>query len=152
MKTQQLRIKQLDQQFASWQKAKKFFQPKDGWIRTIRSSLGMTAKQFAERLRVSRSRVVAIESHEKKYTLTMKTLSMTADALGCDLIYAFIPRKSLQKMIDEQAERIAVLQIKNIAHNMLLENQSLSKKQNLEQIEEQKRMLLSRSFKKLWGK
>lgn len=152
MKTNQLAIKQLDKQLTQWHKARFWFQPRGGWVRVIRKTLGVTTNQLAERLGVDRSRVIKIESDEVREALTMKTLIATANALNCDFIYALVPRESLKKTIERQANKIATLQVNRIAHNMLLEDQMLLREQNKEQVEELKNELLSKSYKKLWNK
>jgi predicted DNA-binding mobile mystery protein A len=151
MKTNKLALKQLDQKLASWKPAKSLFQPKDGWIRLIRKTLGMTTNQLAKRLEVDRSRIVRIEADETKNALTMKTLISIAHALNCDFVYAFIPQKPLKKMVEEQAYKIAISQVNNVSHNMLLEKQMLLLKQNTKQAKELQSRLLEKSFKKLWN-
>jgi predicted DNA-binding mobile mystery protein A len=150
MKTNKLALKQLDQQLTSWLHAKQLFQPKDGWIRVIRKILGMTTSQLAKKLGVDRSRIIRIEADEAKSALTVKTLIATANALNCDFVYAFIPKKPLEKMVEEQAHKIAISQVNNISHNMMLEKQMLLSKQNKEQVKELQSRLLEKSFKKLW--
>jgi len=151
METNKLAIKQLDKKLEEWGQSKAWFQPKNGWVKTIRKAIGMTANQLASRLGVNRSRVIKIESDENRAALTMKTLAATADALNCDLVYAFVPRKPLQKIIEQQAYNVAVRQIKNISHSMALEKQSLTSEQNSEQVEELKAKLLKKSSKTLWS-
>jgi len=112
----------------------------------------MTTSQLAERIGVSRSRIVRIESDEIKDVLTLQTMINVASALNCEFIYAFIPRISLQEMLEKQALKMAIEQIERISHNMLLEDQSLSPKQIKEQIENLKTELLSKSPKNLWNK
>jgi predicted DNA-binding mobile mystery protein A len=150
MKTNQLAAKQLDKQLEKWKRTKSWLQPKNNWVKTIRKILGMTTVQLANRLGVDRSRVIRIESDEVRTVLTMKTLIAVANALDCDFVYAFVPRKPLQEMIEQQAHKIAALQINSISHNMFLENQALSPKQNKEQVEDLKTKLLETSLKKLW--
>lgn len=151
METNKLAIKQLDKKLEEWSKSKVWFQPKNGWIKTIRKALGMTANQLANRLGVNRSRVIKIESDENRAALTMKTMAATAEALNCDFVYAFVPRKPLQKFIEQQAYNLAIRQMKNISHNMALEKQSLALEQNSEQIEELKIKLIKNSPKTLWS-
>lgn len=151
MKINKLALKQLDKQLNSWKLAKSLFQPKDGWIKVVRKTLGMTSSQLAKRLGVDRSRIVRIEADEAKNVLTMKTLKALAAALDCDFVYAFIPKESLEKMVEQQANKIAALQINNVSHNMMLEKQMLLPKQNKEQIKELKNNLLEKSFKNLWN-
>lgn len=150
MNKHQLVIKQLDKQLQPWRQIKQWFQPKHGWIYTLRKALGMTTKQLAKELGVSRSRVVRIESDELKGALTIQTLSTVAISLNCDFIYALVPKKPLREIVDDQAQKIATLQIKRVSNNMLLENQTLSTNQNKSQIKELREILLTKSPKKLW--
>lgn len=46
MKTKQLAINQLDKQLAKWRATKLLFQPKNGWVKTIRKALGVTTRQL----------------------------------------------------------------------------------------------------------
>jgi predicted DNA-binding mobile mystery protein A len=151
MKTNQLTVQQLDSQLKSWMLVKKFFQPQHGWIRTIRKSLGITTKQLAAKLGISRTRIIKIESDELREVLTMQTLHLVAEALNCDFIYALVPKESLQSSIDKQATKVATKTLQIIAHNMLLENQQLTAKQNTVLIDELKNRLLKKSLKKLWN-
>jgi predicted DNA-binding mobile mystery protein A len=151
MKQYFLTSTQLDNKLKNWRKAKDWFRPKNGWISTIRKALGMTTQQLAIRLQVSRSRIIKIESDESLNALTLQTITTTADALGCDFIYALVPRETLQKTIEKQAEKLAIRQINQVSHNMLLENQRLGTKQNKKHVEALKKKLLEQSPKKLWG-
>lgn len=151
MKVAQLAIMQLDKQLVKWKRAKTWFQPKNGWIKVIRKTLGLTTNQLASRLKVDRSRIIRIESDEARAALTMKTLAAVADALNCDFVYAFIPKKnSLKQIVEQQAYKVASQQLTNISHNMSLEKQALTARQNKKQIEELKNKLLEKSFKKIW--
>ena len=129
MKPKLLVLKQLDRQLASWIEAKKFFQPRKGWVLCIRNALGITLPQLAKRLKVVRSRVIKIQQAELSGSLTLHTLRETANALNCDLVYAFIPRKPLQVLIRERAEKIAKQRLQHIAHSMALENQEVTSSQ-----------------------
>src|ERR1700683_4458681 len=102
-----LMVKQLDRQLELWSQAKDFFQPRRGWVSCLRKALGMTMPQLAKRLGVVRSRVIKIQQTEQSGNLTVHTLRQVADALNCDLVYAFIPRQPLPALLRGQAEKIA---------------------------------------------
>ena len=150
MNTQQLAIKQLDEKLNTWQQIRQFFQPSNGWIRTLRKTLGMTTAQLAFRLGVNRSRVIKIEEAEKEGALTLRTLKQVADALNCDLIYAFVPKQTLQNTLKQQANRIAKQQMKRVSHSMALEDQTVDNLGQFELLEERISRLLSGPFKYLW--
>jgi predicted DNA-binding mobile mystery protein A len=151
MKTRQLMIKQMDRQLEYWRQTKNFFQPKQGWTRTLRKTLGMTTAQLANRLGVARSRVIKIEQAEQEDALTLRTLRETAAALNCDLVYAFVPKFPLQILLKQQAEKNIKHQLPSIAHSMLLEDQSVGGTEQRDQIEILVNELLSGSLKRLWN-
>lgn len=150
MKKQLLAIQQLDRQLTAWNQERDWFKPREGWVRTIRKTLGMTAKQLAKRLNVNRSRVVKVEHAELEGALTIRTLQEVAEALNCKLVYALIPQTSLRELIEQQARKIAEKRINRVAHSMLLEKQSVGSAAEQEQLAELINELLSGSFKNLW--
>jgi predicted DNA-binding mobile mystery protein A len=150
MDISKIAIKQIDNQLNKWKFAKIFCVPKYGWIKVIRTALGMTTTQLARKLNVDRSRIIRIEADEIKTALTMKTLITVADALNCDFVYALVPRKPLCKIIEQQANKIAMLQLDKISHNMFLENQMVTPEKNKKQLKELKTRLLEEMPKNFW--
>src|SRR6266568_1006611 len=83
--------RQVDELVATWRSFIKRPTPKGDWLRMMREALGMTTRQVAQKLNVSQPRIVKIEQSEALGTITLKTLRDTANALGCDLVYAVVP-------------------------------------------------------------
>ncbi len=77
-----------------------FARPSRGWLKAIREALGMTTAQLGQRLGVVQSRVVAIEQAEAKGTVTLNSLEKAAQALDCRLVYALVPRQSLEDAVE----------------------------------------------------
>ncbi len=152
MKKQQLALRQLDKQLASWRQVRTLFQPSQGWVHTVRKVLGMTTNQLAQRLNLDRSRIIKIESAEIEDAVTLRTLREVAQALNCDLVYGFVPKIPLQDLLKQQAEIIADKQLKRVSHSMSLEAQTVSVEEEKAQKEELKATLLQESFKQLWEK
>jgi len=100
--------------------------PPRGWIRAIRDALGMTTKQYAERLGVSQPRVIALERGELEDTLTLASLRRAAEALDCTLVYALAPNRPLAERLQQRAEARADAQLARMNLTMGLENQALS--------------------------
>lgn len=117
----------LDTQMKPLQKMQPLIRPDRGWIRAIRESIGMTTGQFAKRLGVSQPRVTALERAEANEVVTLKTLRQAADALDCVLVYALVPKTSLEDMVQERARHIADQQLARTDQTMRLENQAVSK-------------------------
>ena len=109
--------------------------PSKGWVRAIREALGMTAVQFARRMGVRPPSVVNMEQSESHGTIQLKTLRKAAEALDCVLVYALVPRTSLEDTVQARARELAVEQMARIGHTMDLEAQGLSQADQEAQIE-----------------
>lgn len=145
-------IKQLDSQFKFWHLLMKYSpKPKLGWVKTVRKALGMTAEQLAQKLGVHRMRVVEIERAELNDAVTLRTMRNVAHAMDCELVYAFVPKESLEVILQKQAKKIALARVERVAHSMALENQSIGKSRLQQEVSEISRELLSGSLKHLWN-
>ena len=100
-----------------------FAVPNSGWIRALREALGMSSKDLAARMGVTESTVVRMEANERADSVQLSTLRRAADALGCDLVYALVPRKPLEARVQEQARKQAATFLSPVQHTMLLEAQ-----------------------------
>ena len=126
----------LDEILADWRSLLIKQSPRLGWLRAIREVLGMTTTQFSTRLGVSQSRVVAMERAEQTGSLTMKNLARAAKALDCELVYALVPRHSLQAMIDKRINQKATATIGAISHSMMFEDQEVTDATKAAQLEQ----------------
>lgn len=153
MNTQWLRVKQLDKQLKEWRHvSKKYSRPRDGWIKTIRVALSMSSTQLAVRLGVGRGRISQLEHAESRGAITLHTLNKVAEAVGCEFVYAIVPKGqlTLKNLIEIRARQVAENRIKKVAHSMSLENQPISKAFQDAQKEEFINELLGVLKKKLW--
>lgn len=110
--------------------------PPAGWVRAIREALGMSAADLAERMGVTETSALRLEVSERQRRIRMDTLERAAEALDCDVIYALVPRKTLEQMVREQAGTKAAQQLGRVAHSMLLEGQQVSDDVTSEQLRE----------------
>lgn len=108
--------------------------PTSGWVKAIRSALGMSDRSFAKRLGVQHGSMQELERNEQKGSVTLESLRRAAATLDADLVYAIVPRKSLRATISGRARAVAVERLKPIAQSMALEEQSLSAQQLERQI------------------
>lgn len=115
----------LDRKLAALRGLDGLTRPSHGWVRAIRDALGMTTRQFGARLGVAPSTVTGIEQGEVKDSVSLRTLRLAAEALGCRLVYAFVPEQSLQDSVFDRAARLADAQLARAHHTMSLENQAL---------------------------
>ncbi len=124
--------------------------PPKGWVKAIRESLGMTARQLAARMGVVPSRIPAIEKAEVSGATTLRTLRQAAAAMNCAFVYAFVPIEPLDDLLRDRATQKARTQIARLDHTMRLENQALL---TSDLAAEQRRMIdviLSGSLRGLW--
>jgi predicted DNA-binding mobile mystery protein A len=66
--------------------------PIRGWIHSIRSGLGISGVQMAQKMGVQPPRIIEMEKGELDGALTLKTLERAAEAMGYCLIYALVPK------------------------------------------------------------
>lgn len=147
MDIQKLRLEQVDRALKSTKVPPR---PSAGWIRVIRSALGMTTRQLAARLDVAQSTVVALEKSEADDKITLHTLRRAAEALDCELHYVFVPRRPLTMRVDLQAEHLAMKMAGDVAHTMRLEEQGSSEAFTKRSVKLIKNEMLASSWKKLW--
>ena len=142
--------KNLDKRLNKLRKKGDFTTPPKGWIKAIREALGMTTAQLGKRIGVSQPRALNIERAEIKGTLTLTSLERAAHALDCRLVYAFIPKESLNDMVRGQAEKLAITRLRNIQHTMGLEDQAISKEDASNQLEELVDRIAKESSSEIW--
>ena len=146
----ELQLRQLDASLNRWRSADLPPRPLSGWVKAIRESLGMAAAHLAARLGVTTSPVTRLETSEADDTISLGTLRRAAEALGCELRYALIPKQSLADTLESRAMSLARQQMAAVSHSMALEAQSTSR----ETVELQTRALaeelLKGSRRALW--
>ncbi len=118
-------IRHLDRRFAAIRPVAAAPNPPKGWVRAVRDALGMTTQQLADRMGVSQPRVPELEKAEVSGNVTLKSLERAAAALGCRVVYAFVPERPLADIVRERARLIADRQFAAVSHSMQLENQGI---------------------------
>jgi len=126
--------------------------PKEGWVKTIRQTIGMNTRQLGERCNVSSERIIKIEADEAEGRTTLNTLEKAAKAMDCKLVYAFVPLSGILEFIEKTAENKAKAQLERASHHMVLEDQKVSNQALNDQIEILKDELLRNNIKSIWDK
>ena len=125
MNTKILKIEQLDNKFSLLSPLKSITISDEGWIKTIRTSIGMSFSQFGKKLGITPQSAKAIETRESSGSITLKSLDEAARALDMKLIYAIVPIEgSLSELVEQKAKEKAREIISRTSHNMLLEDQA----------------------------
>lgn len=143
--------RQLDKRLNLLRNSEALRRPPRGWIRAIREALGMTTRQLAKRIGVSQPRAVAIEKAEMKGSMTLASLERAAHALDCRLVYALVPRRPLEELVRERAERIACERLQSTRHSMALEAQDVDTADEQQQLKRTVQRLLDKAGSKLWA-
>lgn len=102
--------------------------PKEGWLRTLRKSLGMSGAQLARKLGVTRAQVAKSERNELAGVITLNTLQNMVQAMGGRIVYTIVLPNDVEKMVSERARTIARKMIKKANTHMALESQTLNDK------------------------
>ena len=124
--------------------------PSQGWIKAIRTALGMTTGQLARRLKVAQTRVSRIEAAEATGHITLNSLNKAAEALGCKVIYVLVPDMPLHDTLQSRARKLAERQLSGVEQTMRLEDQAVeSQKFRDRSLDELVRKLLQRPSR-LW--
>ncbi len=126
--------------------------PPRGWVRAVRSSLGVSMRQLAGRMGASSSSTVAqVEAGEANGSITLRRLRAAADALDCDLVYGLVPRHgSLQATVRARAMKVAREAMMQADRHMVLEAQGVGEERLAQLIEELAEELERASLRKLW--
>ena len=142
--------KSIDKRLNSLGNMAELARPPRGWIKAIREALGMTSAQLAKRIGVSQPRASEIEKNEVSGSITLATLERAAQALDCRLVYALVPRKPLEALVEERASKVAANRLKRTSHSMALEDQRVSAADEEEQLETLTRKLVETAGSALW--
>jgi predicted DNA-binding mobile mystery protein A len=100
--------------------------PKEGWLRTVRKSLGMSGAQLARRMEITRAAISNTEKAELEGRVTIKAMREAAEAMDCRFVYAIVPEKDIETLIRKRAREKAKAKVKKINQHMALEAQTLS--------------------------
>lgn len=146
----QLKLRHLDAVLNRWRSADLPPRPPSGWIKAIREGLGMTATHLAGRLGVTTSTVTRLETSEADDTISLGTLRRAAEALGCEVQYALVPKQSLEDTLNARARAMALRQTAPISHSMALEAQATSAEAKEAQTRALVEALRAGSPRKLW--
>jgi predicted DNA-binding mobile mystery protein A len=146
-----LRLQQLNDKMLGFASLKQVAAPPTGWIKAIRTALGMSLQQLGTKLAISKQGVFDIERREKDGTITINSLSAIARAMDMQLVYGFVPNDgSLEALLEKRATELATRIVLRTAHTMKLEDQANSKKRIETAIKERAAELQHDMPKILW--
>lgn len=113
----------LDEKLLQFKELSSLAVPPKGWIRAIRDALGMSAVQFGRQLGVAPQSAEDLERSEASGGIRLESLRRAAEALDCTLVYALVPKTSLQQAVDQRARKLAIRSLDRVDQTMALESQ-----------------------------
>lgn len=151
MSRKTLQLHHLNTKMLSYASLNQIAMPTTGWIKAIRTTLGMSMQQLGNRLNISKQAVLDIERREKDGSITIKALKEVARVMDMQLVYGFVPNEgSLNALIEKRATELATQIVMRTAHSMQLENQANSKKRIQTAIKERAKTIIDEMPKILW--
>lgn len=138
-KFRQLRLSQLDRSLSEMRTLPP--RPASGWIASIREALGITLGQIGKKIGSSRQAVQQLERAEATDRITLGALRRAAEAMGCELVYALVPKSGTFAELAERPVRDrAARDVKSVMHTMMLEDQKPENADQLIEDEAQRRL------------
>jgi predicted DNA-binding mobile mystery protein A len=122
--------------------------PRTGWVREIRTALGLSQSQLAARAGVSRATVQQMERAEAERRITLASLDKLAQAMGCRVALAVVPKDG---SLEDVRRRQALARAEVILHEKTKDNKRPPKPADLERRKQQMvTRLLRGSRRRLW--
>ena len=151
MSKKSLQIQQLDKKLSDLSPLKDIATPPSGWIKAIRTALGITLEQLGNKLGIAKSNVLAMEKREQSGSITLNSLQAAAEALDMKFVYALVPKDgSLEDLVDRKARELATYIVERSSQTMKLEDQENSYERIQKAIEERTQVLKYEMPKRLW--
>jgi transcriptional regulator with XRE-family HTH domain len=103
-KERRLARMKLDLEMRSYRTAGRAKSPTNGLLRAVRLALRVPLAEIAGKMGVSRSVIWDLEEGERRNTISMRSLSRMADAMGCKVVYGIVPKggKKLEELAEER--------------------------------------------------
>jgi predicted DNA-binding mobile mystery protein A len=122
--------------------------PRTGWVREIRTALGLSQSQLAARAGVSRATVQQMERAEAQRRITLASLDKLAAAMGCRVALAVVPKDG---SLEDVRRRQATAKAEAILHEKTKDNKHPPRPADLERRKQQLvTKLLRGSRRRLW--
>ena len=102
MAKKSLQVQQLNTKMLSFAILQEVTIPPTGWIRAIRTAIGMSMRQLGKKLNVTKQGIMDIENRERDGSITLKSLREIARVMDMQLVYGLVPNDgSLDALIDK---------------------------------------------------
>ncbi|MHA8061502.1 mobile mystery protein A [Aquirufa beregesia] len=151
MNKRSLQRQQLNDKMLILASINQVISPPIGWVKAIRTSLGMSMLQLGNKLSKSKQGIADIEKREIEGGITIKALREVGEALDMKLVYGFVPIDgSLEALIEKKALKLATKIVMRTSNTMRLEDQENSNERIEKAIKERTNSLKQEMPKILW--
>jgi transcriptional regulator with XRE-family HTH domain len=96
--------RRLDLEMRPYRRAGLTKKPTNGLLRAVRQALRVPVAEIAEKMGISRSVVFDLEEREPRNSITLRSMSRMAQAMGCKVVYGIVPAggKTLVELAEER--------------------------------------------------
>ena len=96
--------RRLDLEMRPYRWAGRKKNPTNELLRAVRQALCIPVAEIAEKMGVNRSAVFDLEAREPKNTISLRSMSRMAEAMGCKVVYGIVPKggKTLETLAEER--------------------------------------------------
>ena len=151
MASKSLQLQQLNNKMLGFASLKQVAIPPTGWIKAIRTALGMSMQQLGNKLSLSKQGILDIENREKEGSITIKSLKEIGRVLDMQFVYGFVPNDgSLDALIEKRATELATKIVMRTSNTMKLEDQGNSNERIKKAIIERTVEIKNKMPKILW--
>ena len=151
MKKNKLQIEQLSKKIQPFESILSTPKPTIGWIKTIRTSIGMSLEQLGGKLNITRQSAQNLEKREAKGSITLKSLEEAANEIDMQLVYGLVAKdNSIEKLIERKAHQLAIKIVMRTSGTMKLEDQENSPERIKKVIAERTSEIVDELPKMLW--
>ena len=153
MRKQDLKIVRdhLDQKLEPLKGLASLQPPEQGWVKTLRESMGMSAAQLGARAGLHQSRVARLEAAETQGNLKLSSLKKLAKGLGLKFVYGFVPEESLEDTVRAQAGKVARKHMQRLETTMKLEEQGLEPSEGQKALDVLVEKIVNEDIRTLWN-
>ena len=146
-----LQFQQLNSKMLSFATLMQVAVPPTGWIKAIRTAIGMSMLQLGNKLCISKQGILDMEKREKDGSITIRSLKEIGRILDMQLVYGFVPNDgSLDALIEKRAIEIATKIVMRTSNTMKLEDQGNSNQRIENAIKERAEEIKKEMPKILW--
>lgn len=152
MNKKTLQLQQIARKIRFFPKAEDVSMPSSGWINAIRTALGMSLQQLADKMLITKQSVKNLEKREVEGSITIKSMKEVARAMDMEFVYGFVPvDKTLDALIERKARGLATEIVMRTSNSMKLEDQENSGKRIEKAIKERTMAIKNEMPKALWS-